>query len=323
MPPPARTSAPAACAPGQPVERRAPALPGRGHRAGRPGRVRARQRRGDRHPARRQPARRAPVGRRGLRRPDARGSGGVPTRSPRPRRSRTKLQRRLGLDASLGLASSRLAARVASTLGTAARPAGRAAGLRGARFLARQPVSFLDDLPPHLASRARRMTGIATLGELAEARSGDAHRVRRQPPRPSGCVRPRTASRRAAHRGRGAAVMDPGGGRHPRSPHRPGRPARRVVGPRPSVRCRRLRPFDVRGRRGRGRSCGARKAPLRRDETFEPGIADEPTARAGRRARWRSRWSAPPRASALIQVRLSRLARRVPQASLFPTTAAR
>jgi DNA polymerase-4 len=78
-----------------------------------------------------------------------------------------ELQRRLGLDASLGLASSRLAARVASTW---ARPRGLLVVLPGyeASFLARQRVSFLPDLPPHLEA-ALEKAGVETFGQVAEA----------------------------------------------------------------------------------------------------------------------------------------------------------
>jgi DNA polymerase-4 len=78
-----------------------------------------------------------------------------------------ELQRRLGLDASLGLASSRLAARVASAFG---RPRGFVVVLPGYEklFLAGKPVSFLEDLPPHLEAALERLQ-IHTLGELAAA----------------------------------------------------------------------------------------------------------------------------------------------------------
>jgi DNA polymerase-4 len=75
-----------------------------------------------------------------------------------------EIQRRLGLDASLGLASSRLAARVASSW---ARPRGLLVVLPGyeSSFLARQPLSFLPDLPPHL-EHALIHEGVTTLGDL-------------------------------------------------------------------------------------------------------------------------------------------------------------
>jgi DNA polymerase-4 len=82
-------------------------------------------------------------------------------------RLKDELQRRLGLDASLGLASSRLAARVASR---GARPRGLLVVLPGyeAAFLDRQPVSALPDLPPHLEAALVR-AGFATLGDVARA----------------------------------------------------------------------------------------------------------------------------------------------------------
>jgi DNA polymerase-4 len=80
---------------------------------------------------------------------------------------KNELQRRLGLDAALGLASSRLAARVASSW---ARPRGLLVVLPGyeASFLARQPLSFLEDLPPHIEAALER-AGLSTLGQVAEA----------------------------------------------------------------------------------------------------------------------------------------------------------
>ena len=78
-----------------------------------------------------------------------------------------ELQRRLGLDASLGLASSRQAARVASTW---ARPRGLLVVLPGyeASFLARQKLSFLPDLPGHIEA-ALEKAGFETLGQVADA----------------------------------------------------------------------------------------------------------------------------------------------------------
>ncbi len=78
-----------------------------------------------------------------------------------------EIQRRLGLDASLGLASSSLAARAASSW---ARPRGFLLVLPGyeASFLTRQPLSFLAALPPHLEAALRR-AGLTTLGQVAGA----------------------------------------------------------------------------------------------------------------------------------------------------------
>ena len=91
--------------------------------------------------------------------------------APRPVRAtetiRDELQRRLGLDASLGLASSRIAARIASSF---AKPRGLLVVLPGYElsFLARQPISVLGDLPPHLEAALGR-AGLTTLGQVAEA----------------------------------------------------------------------------------------------------------------------------------------------------------
>src|SRR5207245_1354342 len=74
---------------------------------------------------------------------------------------------RLRLEVSLGLASSRLAARIASR---GARPRGLLIVLPGyeERFLGRQPISVLDDLPTHMET-ALRNAGIQTLDELIAA----------------------------------------------------------------------------------------------------------------------------------------------------------
>jgi DNA polymerase-4 len=95
---------------------------------------------------------------------------GAPNPVTAAERVKDELQRRLGLDASLGLASSRLAARVASSF---AKPRGFLVVLPGyeASFLAAKPLTFLEDLPPHLENALGRM-GIHTLGELSLADPG-------------------------------------------------------------------------------------------------------------------------------------------------------
>jgi DNA polymerase-4 len=79
---------------------------------------------------------------------------------------RDELQRRLGLDASLGVASSRLAARIASSW---ARPRGLLVVLPGYElsFLAGKPIADLE-LPPFLQSSLER-AGLTTLGQIASA----------------------------------------------------------------------------------------------------------------------------------------------------------
>jgi DNA polymerase-4 len=99
---------------------------------------------------------------------------------------KAELQQRLNLDASLGLASSRIAARVASCW---ARPRGLLVVIPGyeSRFLASQKLTFLPELPPH-AEAALRKAGFETLGALRDAEEAAvaavvgqamAHRVQR------------------------------------------------------------------------------------------------------------------------------------------------
>jgi DNA polymerase IV len=228
------------------------------------------------------------------------------------------LQRRLGLDAALGLASTRLAARVASTW---ARPRGLLVVLPGyeAAFVGRQPVAFLEDLPPHL-EHALEEAGIRTLGELAEA----------DPQTLTAFVGAHAADRlRAAAAGRNEEPIAPAAPPawiQEESLIRDRRTDREglldVVEGLAVRASRRLRPFDVAAgtvtvefRRGQG--------SVRRDDHFDPGVADEDTARQVARA------LAEPLADAAagvrsVQVRLSRLARRgSAQGSLFPALAAR
>jgi DNA polymerase-4 len=91
----------------------------------------------------------------------------APNPVPAAEALKEQIQRRLGLDASLGLASSRIAARVASR---GARPRGLLIVIPGyeGSFLSRQPVSVLADLPPHQEA-ALLKAGLATLGDLASA----------------------------------------------------------------------------------------------------------------------------------------------------------
>ncbi len=86
-----------------------------------------------------------------------------------------EIQKRLRLDASLGLASSRLAARVASDW---ARPRGLLVVLPGyeASFLARQAISFLPDLPLHVSVRLES-AGLATIGQVADTPEDELARL--------------------------------------------------------------------------------------------------------------------------------------------------
>ena len=267
-----------------------------------------------------QPPRRAPVGRRGLRRPHARGHRGAAPGARRRGASRTTC--------SAGSASTRRSAspRRGSPRASRrrwARPRGLLVVLPGyeASFLA-PPAGLASspDLPPHLEDALRGGGHRRRSGELAEADPqtlaalvgrAAAERLRR-PPRRRG---------RGAHRGRRAAGLDPGGGRGPRPAHRPRRAAGGVVDglaeprlPRACGRSTLARGHgDGRGRRGRGLA-----APRRR--RFEPASRDEETARAVVARAWPSRCSSAAAGVRSLQVRLGRLARRgvAPGRSLFP-----
>ena len=244
-----------------------------------------------------------------------------PTRpdGPRPVRAaetiRDELQRRLGLDASLGLASSRLAARIASGC---ARPRGLLVVLPGYElsFLARQPVSVprRPAAPPRGRPRARRAR-----------HPGRGGRGRRRRPRapPSGPVAaPRL---RAAVRGEGeepvalatppssiqeeAVIRDRRSdlGRPRGDRRRPG-PARRAAAQARSTWSRRVahRRGPPRANRRAARR-DLRPRPRRRGRDRPPGPRPgRAAARAGRRACGR------------LQVRLSRLEAPTSQAPLFP-----
>jgi DNA polymerase-4 len=103
---------------------------------------------------------------------------------------RDELQRRLGLDASLGLASSRLAARIASGW---AKPRGLLVVLPGYErsFVEPKPVALLG-LPPHVEAALER-AGLLTLGQVAEA----------EPEALAAAIGPLAVNVRAAARGEG------------------------------------------------------------------------------------------------------------------------
>jgi DNA polymerase-4 len=221
------------------------------------------------------------------------------------------LQRRLGLEVSLGLASSRLAARVASSW---ARPRGLLVVLPGYEpaFLARQSINVLD-LPPHL-ERALTAAGLQTLGEVAIA-SEDA----------------------LAHVAGSAAVrlrqMACGEAEDPIAVSAPPTYVREeaVIRDRRSdagilaglverlaeQACRRLRPFSLAAGTltvevERGESVS------RREEAFDPPLRDEHTARAVARALAEPLLE--PGKVRLVRVKLGRLGpASSPQRSLLPT----
>lgn len=228
-----------------------------------------------------------------------------------------ELQRRLGLDASLGLATTRLAARVASTW---ARPRGLLVVLPGyeASFLARQPLCFLPDLPPHL-EKALEQGGLVTLGQVAAC----------DPAALAELVGAGAATRlQATARGEGeepVAVTAPPVRIHEEAAIRDRRTdrqaLRQVVAGLAARACRRLRPFGLAAgtvtvelRRG--------DMAVRREENLEPGLADEDTARAVASALVEPVLE-PASTVRSVQVRLTRLGRPGAQTPLFPEVARR
>ncbi|HLA77486.1 MAG TPA: hypothetical protein VJU18_07915 [Vicinamibacteria bacterium] len=223
-----------------------------------------------------------------------------------------ELQRRLGLDASLGVASSRLAARVASSW---ARPRGLLVVLPGyeTSFLAGKPVSFLPDLPPHLRA-VLESKGMDTLGQLAAA----------DPTQLATLVGPTAAERlQEAARGQGEAPI-------PAAAAPSWLQEEAVIRDRRNDRAtlasiveslagrafRRLRPF--------GLTPGAltveverQATTLRRDEAFDPGLGTEEAAAAVARTLAQPLIE-PALGVRTLRVRLSRLQRPGAQASLFP-----
>jgi len=221
------------------------------------------------------------------------------------------IQRRLGLDASLGLASTRLAAKVASTW---ARPRGLLVVLPGyeTSFLARQPLSFLPDLPPHLET-ALETAGLLTLGHVAEAdEEALAAVVGNAAPRLRDAARgvgeePVAVTAPPAWVQEDASIRD-------RSSDRAALLA--VIDGLASRACRRLRPFGlsagtvtVEVRRGEG--------VARRDEEVDPGLTDPETAAAVAR-NLAEPMLEPAGTVRGVQVRLSRLTVAGSQAPLFP-----
>lgn len=225
-----------------------------------------------------------------------------------------EIQRRLGLDASLGLASTRLAARVASTW---ARPRGLLVVLPGyeAHFLARQKLSFLPELPTHIDA-ALEKAGFETLGQVGEAN-----------PAALGEMVGQLAAERLQDAARGAgdqpiAVTAPPISVQEEAIIRARRTDREalsdIVGGLASRAARRLRPF--------GLAAGAvtvevRRAdsPSRRSEQFAAAVSDEETLRDVALA-LAGPLLDPAESVKAVQVRLTRLGTASGQASLplFP-----
>jgi DNA polymerase-4 len=218
------------------------------------------------------------------------------------------LQRRLGLEVSLGLASSRLAARVASSW---ARPRGLLVVLPGYEpaFLARQPISFLG-LPPHL-ERALTAAGLTTLGNVADAPAdvlarlaGGAGERLRQSARGE-AEDPIAVAAPPVHVREEAVVRDR---------RSDARILAGLVERLAEQACRRLRPFGL-GAGTLAVEVERADSVARREETFEPPLRDEATARAVARALAEPLLE--PAQVRLVRVRLSRLAAAPAQRSLL------
>jgi DNA polymerase IV len=219
------------------------------------------------------------------------------------------LQRRLGLEVSLGLASSRLAARVASSW---ARPRGLLVVLPGyeAAFLARQPIEFLS-LPPHL-ERALEVAGLTTLGAvagapdevLAKVAGSDVARLKQSArgelEEPIAVAAPPTYVREEAvvrDRRSDAGILAG------------------LVERLAEQACRRLRPFGL-GAGAMAVEVERGESSARREEAFEPPLRDEATARAVARALAEPLLE--PAKVRMVRVRLSRLSPLSAQRSLLP-----
>ena len=228
---------------------------------------------------------------------------------------RDELQRRLGLDASLGLASSRLAARIASGW---AKPRGLLVVLPGYEhsFVAGKPLSVLG-LPPRLASALER-AGVDTVGRLADCDEGAL----------AAAVGATAAPRlRAAARGEQeppiavaappASVQEEVAIRDRRSD----RVALEEIADALARRAaRRLKPFRL---GARAITVEVRRAAdaARRGEALSPALADEDAIAATVRALMAPVLD-PADGVRGLQIRLSRLEPPTSQAPLFPVTPA-
>jgi DNA polymerase-4 len=228
---------------------------------------------------------------------------------------RDELQRRLGLDASLGLASSRLAARIASAW---AKPRGLLVVLPGyeSSFVAGKPVSALG-LPPYLASALER-AGLATVGGVADCDEAALAAV----------VGAASAPRlRAAARGEQEppiAVAAPPAFVHEEATIRDRRSDRvaleEIADALARRAARRLKPFRL-AARAIGVEVRRAAEALRRSDAFSPGLSDESAIAARVRALLEPLLE-PAGDVRSLQVRLARLDPPSSQAPLFPATPA-
>jgi len=223
---------------------------------------------------------------------------------------RDELQRRLGLDASLGLASSRLAARIASGW---ASPRGLLVVLPGYEhsFLAGKPVSALG-LLPHLVSALER-AGLATVGQVADCEESVL----------AGVVGAAAPLLRAAARGEQeppVAVAAPPPFVQEESTIRDRRSDRvaleEIADALARRAARRMKPFRL---AARAIGVEVRRAgdAVRRGDAFTPGLSDEDGIAARVRALLEPLLE-PAEGVRALQVRLTRLEPPTSQVPLFP-----
>jgi DNA polymerase-4 len=244
--------------------------------------------------------------------PDAHG-GAPPVRLAET--IRDGLHRRLRLDASLGLASSRLAARIASAW---AKPRGLLVVLPGYEqsFLCGKPISALA-LPPPLESALER-AGLTTLGQLATSQDGlleatvgqaAADKLRslargENEPAVAPAAPPSSLQEEATIRDRrsDARALD------------------EIVDTLARRAARRLRPFRL---CARSLAVEVRKggSVVRRGREVSPGLRDEEAIASAARA-LATPLLEPPTGTEALVVRLSRLEAPAAQAFLFPASGA-
>jgi len=226
---------------------------------------------------------------------------------------RDELQRRLGLDASLGLASSRLAARIASAW---AKPRGLLVVFPGYEhsFLAGKPVSVLG-LPPHVASALDR-AGLVTVGQLADCEEKALAAVVGA----AAASRLRAAARREQEPR--VAVAAPPAFVQEESTIRDRRSDKVALGEIADAlarrAARRLKPFRLAARTilvEVRRTAGV----ARRSDAFSPGLSDEDTV-ASRVLALLEPLLEPPEGVRALQLRLGRLEPKAAQAPLFSAT---
>lgn len=226
-----------------------------------------------------------------------------------------RLQQQLGLDASFGLAGSRLAARAASRF---AKPRGLLIVLPGYDpvFLASQPLDLLQEVPPHLR-KVLVEAGVTTLGHLLAHDESSL----------SAIVGPQVAPKLlAVARGEAdepIAVSAPPAWVHEdatiRDPRSDAAILIEVAADLASRCCRRLRPHDLQVA-SIAVEIEGRETTRRRQQEIAPPTSDEMVARrivSGMAAALLE----PGGPTRRIEVRFSRLSQRDTQTPLFPEAA--